>query len=191
MEYELMIPPFEHKEFQSMKKKEAGEYFEWYVSQRERRIEILRKYVQNEDEDVIFDYTPDSLIALWTWYEKKIQIVKKNREELECQMSRYPSWMHNEIARTKISLDTLKYGMDIAIYFAEVIIRSCDGNVQWGYFTSPPKRMSVNEPTLLGFKEDMDLNPRLIVINCTRRSSVESNVNRLFDMYNTWMTYVG
>ena len=51
--------------------------------------------------------------------------------------------------------------------------------------------MSVNQPTLLGFKADMDLNPRLIVINCTRRSSKERNNNRLLDMYNTWMNYIG
>lgn len=191
MEYEMMIPPFEHIGFECLKKKEASEYFEWYVSQVKYRIEVLKNYVQNESENVIFDYTPDSLISLWTWYEKKIKIVDKTKEELDEQMSRYPSWMHNEIARTKISLETLKYGMDVAIYFAEVIIRNSNGKIQWGYFTSPKKRMSINEPTLLGFKEDMDLNPRLIVINCTRRSSVESNNNRLFDMYNTWMNYIG
>ena len=50
--------------------------------------------------------------------------------------------------------------------------------------------MSVNEPTLLGFKSDMDLNPRLIVLNCTRRSGKERLNTRLFDMYNTWMSYI-
>lgn len=88
-------------------------------------------------------------------------------------------------------METLKYGMDIAIYFAEIIIKNSDGRIQWGYFTRPPKRMSVNQPTLLGFKAGMDLNPRLIVINCTRRSSKERNNNRLLDMYNTWMNYIG
>ena len=79
---------------------------------------------------------------MWTWYEKKIQIVEKSTEELESQMSRYPDWMHNEIAQTKISLETLKYGMDVAIYFAEVAIRNSNGQIQWGYFTSPKKDVS-------------------------------------------------
>lgn len=189
MKYEMMVPPFEYNGFESLKKKEANKYFEWYIGQVEHRIEVLKNYIDNEGEKVVFDYSPESLISLWEWYENQIQIVDKSEEEMAEEFKRYPVWMHNEIARTKISLDTLKYGMDIAVYFAEVVIRNCNGKVKWGFFTSPKNRMSVNEPTLLGFKGDMDLNPRLIVINCTRRSSVEKNHARLFDMYNTWMTY--
>ena len=186
----MMIPPFEHDGFENLKKDEAKEYFEWYVNQVEYRIEVLKNCVLSESEGVMFDYTPDSLVALWSWYEKKIKIVNKTKEEIEQEMSRYPNWMHNEISNTKISVDTLKYGMDIAIYFAEVIIRNTDGRIHWGYFTSPKKRMSVNEPILLGFMGDMDLNPRLIVLNCTRRSSRENNNNRLLEMYNVWMNYI-
>lgn len=79
--------------------------------------------------------------------------------------------------------------MDVAIYFAEVFIRN-NQTIQWGYFTMPKKRMSVNEPTLLGLKNGMDLNPRLIVINCTRHSSSGKKNTRLYDMYCTWMQYV-
>ncbi len=190
MDYEMMAPPFEHIGFKDLNKKEAAKYFEWYISQISHRIDVLKRCVQNENEEVVFDFSKDSLIPLWTWYEKKIQIVNKTEEELEIQLNKYPSWMHNEIAKTKISLETLKFGMDVAIYFAEVIIKNSNGRIQWGFFSSPKKRMSVNEPTLLGFKGDMDLNPRLIVINCTRRSSVEGNNNRLLDMYNTWMAYI-
>lgn len=186
-----MIPPFQHGEFENLKKREADKYFEWYISQVEYRIGVLKNYIHNEDENIIFDYSPESLISLWSWYEKKIKIVEKTKEELEEEFRRYPAWMHDEIEHTKISLETLKYGMDIAIYFAEVIIKNCNGKIRWGYFTKPRKRMSVNEPTLLGFKYDMDLNPRLIVINCTRRSSMERKESRLFDMYHTWMTYIG
>lgn len=185
----MMIPPFEYDGFQKLKKNEAKEYFEWYMNQVEHRIEVLKKHILGERKDIIFDYTPNSLVALWDWYEEKIEIVNKSKEELEQEMSRYPKWLHNEIAHTKISMETLKYGMDIAVYFAEVIIRNNDGKIRWGYFTEPKMRMSVNEPTLIGFENDMDMNPRLIVINCTRRSSRENNSNRLLEMYNVWMNY--
>lgn len=190
MKYEMMIPPFEHNGFKNLKKEEVRVYFEWYISQIEHRTKVLEKYIQSTDESMIFDYSPESLIPLWGWYEKKIIIVKKNIEELENEFSKYPLWMHDEILKTKISLETLKYGMDIAIYFAEVVIRNSNKKIFWSYFTSPKNRMSVNEPTLLGFKGNMDLNPRLIVINCTRRSSVEFKNTRLFDMYNTWIKYI-
>lgn len=190
MEYELMLPPFEHNEFVNMKKKEAQQYFEWYVSQIEHRINVLEKFIELDGLENVLDYSIESLIPLWEWYEKKIQIVLKDDEEYRNDISKHPVWMQSEISKTKVSLETLKYGLDISMYFAELIIKNSNGKIKWGYFTSPKKRMSVNEPTLLGFKSNMDLNPRLIILNCTRRSSKEKLSTRLQDMYYTWMSYI-
>jgi len=110
--------------------------------------------------------------------------------ELKKEFAKYPEWLHSEILRTKISPETLSCGMDIAIYFAEVVVRESCGQISWGYFTTPRNRISVNEPVLLGFKGNMDMNPRLLIVNCTRRSSREANRNRLIDLYHTWMAYV-
>lgn len=190
MEYEMMIPPFKHGEFIDMKKKEVQQYFDWYISQVGHRIDILSKQIEKEGLENVIDYSVDSLIPLWEWYEKKIEFVQKDVKEYEKEINQHPAWMQSEILTTKVSCETLKYALDISIYFAEIIIRNSKGKVKWGYFTSPKKRMSVNEPTLLGFKRDMDLNPRLIVLNCTRRSGKEHLNTRLFEMYNTWMSYI-
>lgn len=190
MEYEMMMPPFKHGEFIDMKKKEVQQYFDWYVSQVNYRIDILKKYIEKECLEDILDYSVDSFIPLWEWYEKKIEFVQKDVEEYKSEINKHPIWMQSEILTTKISFETLKYALDISMYFAEVIIRNSNGKIKWGYFTSPKKRISVNEPTLLGFKGDMDLNPRLIVLNCTRRSGKESSNTRLLEMYNTWMAYI-
>lgn len=37
------------------------------------------------------------------------------------------------------------------------------------------------------FVADIDLNPRLIVVNCTSRSSRESQPTRLYEMYHIWL----
>lgn len=190
MEYEMMISPFGQVEFKALKKKEAQEYFEWYVTQIEHRIHILSDFVLHEEADIHFDYSPESLIPLWRWYEKKIKIIDKTSEELAFDYSKYPEWLHNDISKTKISPETLKYGMDLAIYFAEVMVRNNNGEIQWGYFTKPKSRVSVNEPTLLGYKNGMDLNPRLIILNCTRRSSRELNSTRLYETYYIWLKYI-
>lgn len=190
MEYEMMIPPFEHGEFIKMKKKEAQEYFDWFTSQVSNRIDILRKVLVKEGLNDILDFSAESLVPLWEWYEKKIIFIEKETEELLDEITKQPNWMKSEILTTKVSPETLKYALDISIYFAEIIRRDSKGKIDWGYFSSPSKRISVNEPTLLGFKSDMDLNPRLIVLNCTRRSGRELLKTRLFDMYNTWMTYI-
>lgn len=185
-----MIPPFKHGEFFDMKKKEVQQYFDWYISQVNYRIDIMNKQIEKEGFEIVLDYSADSLIPLWEWYEKKIEFVQKDVKEYKNEINQHPAWMQSEILTTKVSLETLKYALDISIYFGEIIIRNSKGKIKWGYFTSPKKRMSVNEPTLLGFKSDMDLNPRLIVLNCTRRSGKERLNTRLFEMYNTWMSYI-
>lgn len=186
----MMISPIKQIEFKALSKKEAQEYFEWYINQIDCRIHILTDYVLSEGVDIDFDYSPESLIPLWEWYEKKIIIIKKTREELAYDYRKYPEWIHNDILKTKISPETLKFGMDIAIYFAEVMVKNNDGKIRWGYFTKPKSRVSVNEPTLLGYKNGMDLNPRLITTNCTRHSSEELNKMRLYDTYYIWLKYI-
>lgn len=190
MEYKLMIPPFKFKGFDNMNKKQAEEYFQWYLSQIAYRIEVLSDYVQKDGVKVKFDYSVESLIPIWEWYQSKIILESKTEEELEKDKERYPKWMEDEISKTKISLETWKFGMDIAIYFAETVIENNNGKIYWGYFTKPKNRMSVNRPVLLGFMADMDLDPCLIVENCTRKSSRELQKTILYDMYNVWQDYI-
>ena len=150
----------------------------------------LKKLLEEDGIVDILDYSAISLIPLWEWYENKIKIVPKDADEYQREISEYPEWMESEILTTKVSYETLKYSLDVSMYFAEVVIRNSDGKIKWGYFTSPKKRMSVNEPTLLGFKANMDLNPRLIILNCTRRSGREKLNTRLYDAFITWMDYI-
>ncbi len=190
MDYELMIPPFQHNGYEEFNKKQAEEYFQWYVGQTEYRIDVLNNFLINEGKNIVLDFSPESLIPLWDWYEGKIIVEQKSEVELQKEIQSYPDWMKNEISTTKISLQTYKFGMDIAIYFAEIIRKNSEGKIQWGYFTKPKNRASVNQPVLLGFKARMDLNPRLVIVNCTRRSSKEQHAERLIEMYYTWMKYV-
>lgn len=187
MDYKMMIPSFEHRTFSQMTKKECEMYFRWYIAQIEERISVLEQYICSTGGDVVFDYSPESLKQLWGWYEERITLIPKSEEELTNEKEKYPEWMHNYLSKTKISYHTLMYGMDVAIYFGEVIIRNSNARVNWGYFNKPKSRMSVNEPVLLGFVNGMDLNPRLVVINCSRRSSTEKKAERLLEMYYEWM----
>lgn len=70
------------------------------------------------------------------------------------------------------------------------MIRNNTGKVYWGYFTKPKNRMSVKRPVLLGFKADKALDPRLIVVNCTGRSSEEFQKTRLYELYKTWLGFI-
>ena len=71
--------------------------------------------------------------------------------------------MQSQISERKISEKTLDIGMDIAIYFAEIIRKTAPEKIDWGYFTSPKNQMYVNQPVLLGFRADIPLCPAQII----------------------------
>ena len=116
-------------------------------------------------------------------------LVIRSDSEYHNIISKYPQWMIDHINDNDLSWETLMICMDVAIYFAEVIVKH-NSSIKWGYFTKPKKRASVNQPVLLGFKYDKDLNPRLIVENCTRHSGEEKKSTRLYDMYFIWMGFI-
>ena len=189
MEYIMMEIPSGMFSDGKISKKEVGKYFEYYISCSNERIDYLSSYVKKMGINIEFDYSPESLIKLWKWYETQIEMVDKTEGELAYQINQYPNWMKDFVTKEKISDNTLKIALDISFYFAEVMIRNNNG-IKWGYFTSPRSRMSVNQPTLLGFLNGIDLNPRLIVLNCTRKSSRNKDENLLFNMYKVWIGYI-
>ena len=189
MQYEMMVPPFERVEFWEMNKKQAQEYFDWYLGQADYRVNLLLTAVKEDGVDADFDYSVESLLPLWEWYESKITYRKLDEAEYQARISRHPEWMKDDVSDTDLSWETLMYCMDVALYFAEGIIKH-NSSIYWGYFTKPKNRYGVNQPVLLGFKHNMDLNPRLIVTNCTRHSGREKLSSRLYDIYYTWMKYV-
>lgn len=190
MMYEAMVLPFKFNNFDELSKKQTENFFQWYIRQIGHRMDVLRNYITSEGNDMPFDYTPESLISLWEWYEQKIVIEKKTEDELKEEYARYPDWMHNEISKTKVSMKTLDIGMDVAIYFAEVIRKQKPEKIYWGYFTKPKKKMYVNQPVLLGFRFDQPLCAGQIVKVCTYKSSEELQKTRLYGTYNFWINLI-
>lgn len=164
-------------------KKEAEQYFRWYLEQREERIEYLQNSVYQEREDISFDFTPESLIKIWEWYEGKIIVELRSPEEIAKERAEEPEWMQASIAEEQLSLKTWDITKDIAIYFAEVMVRNNAPKIYWGYYTKPRNLVSVNMPVLLGFKRGA-LDPRAIVENCTRHSIDKSDYNKPYETYN-------
>ena len=146
--------------------------------------------MHNAGVDIDFDYSPESLIPLWRWYETIIVSEKKTEEEIEAEKKNTPEWLHSQISEEKISMNTLKFGMDIAIYFAEVMIRNSEGTLHWGYVTKPKNYINVNRPVVSGFKAGKDLNPSRTVYVLTLKSEEEKNEKRLYNSYYVWQQYI-
>lgn len=190
MNYEYMISPFEFFVFDEFTKQEAKEYFEWYVNQTDDRIDYLKNYILKEEDDITFDYSPESLIPIWSWYEKKIMLEEKDSEELEKERKETPTDLHEFIKTERLSYETIGICVDIAAYFAETIIKNNPEKLKWGYFTKPKNKMDVNRPVVLGFSNNNHLNPITVVYNCTWHSVELLNNKRLYDMYYTWMRHL-
>lgn len=189
MEYKMMVPPIEVGDFRELSKKQTDEHFKWYIAQIPYRLEQLQTYINNEKKvNVKLDFSKNSLVRLWQWFENYMKTEKKSNEELAIELRKYPEWIHERIndQEYKFTLETMIIGMDLALYFAETIIKN-NPSIEWGYFTKPKNRMSVNKPVLIGFKGGQDLDPREIILNCMRKSERDKNPERLMNTYDIWI----
>lgn len=189
MEYQSIGEPFEFKSFETLDKKQAEEYFQWYLKQIEGRIEQLERYIKFTNNDLVFDYSIESLIPLWKWYEAQIVMYQLTQEEFQEKLRGQPDWIKDYIDDKEISMQTLKIGMDIAIYFAKVFIKH-NPSIRWGYFTKPKNMMYVNRPVLLGFVKGKVLDSRNIVVVATLKSDEERKPSRLYDLYYVWLGFI-
>ena len=150
MGYSLMIVPFDfanHNKiaaqqffdnyaFFELTPKRAKEYFLWFKNEIPNRITMLWEYMKEErPESQPFDYSPESLILLWDWYETKIKQAPKTKKEIEYSVSKYPKWMEENIRKItmKYTEETLSLALDISIYYGETIIKNYP-NLYWGAF---------------------------------------------------------
>lgn len=188
MDYQGIRPPFELEYFSKMNKKQAMQYFEWFMETKEERFRILQEYIFRDTDKVILDKTPESLIGLWEWFQTKISWEEKTREEIELELKGRPEWMTQIIlADTKKIADlTLKLAYDIGMYFGEVFVEN-NSSLYWGIKTKPKALNGVNQPNVLGFLGDVNMYAYGIVQVAIRKEHKETKVTRLFDIYNTWL----
>ncbi len=191
MNYELMAPPFEIKEFYEMNKKEAKEHFEWYISEIPHRIEILKNiYEELGGKKENLDYSINSLEDLWKWYLKNVQIIDKSEKEILEEKEALPEWLKNEkIMLKKISIPWLAIAMDISIYLGEVFVRN-NPQLQWTFVTKPKKIIHVNKPVIGDFKNDKMDTRHILYVLTLKIVNNTTNEKALLNLYNVWMEYL-
>ena len=184
MQYNGMTPPFELIPFEDMKKKQAEQYFVWYIDTIEQRIQNLEKYINLTGTHMVLDKTPNSLIELWDWFSNHIEVCTKDEQELMLELAMRPNWIKAHIMsdRRKLSLNTIMVAVDISAYFGEVFIKT-NPNIYWGYLSKPKKLHGVNRPRLLGFAGAMSVYVYGRVEVCIWKT-IETVYNmHLFNMY--------
>ena len=184
MQYNGMTPPFELISFEDMKKKQAEQYFVWYIDTIEQRIQNLEKYINLTGTRMVLDKTPNSLIELWDWFSNHIEVCTKDEQELMLESAMRPDWIKAHIMsdRRKLSLNTIMIAVDISAYFGEVFIKN-NPNIYWGYLSKPKKLHGVNRPRLLGFAGDMLVYVYGRVEVCIWKTIETVDNMHLFNMY--------
>ena len=200
MAYSLMIAPFDfanHKSiaarqffdpyaFFELTPKRAKEYFLWFEQQISDRITLLWEYMKQERPDSQpFDYSPESLLPLWEWYETKIKQVPMSKKEIEYEVSIKPKWMEENVRKNtmKFTDESLSLALDISIYLGETVVKNYP-NLHWGYFTRPRQEFFARRPVILGLNRRVNyFAPSQRVFVCMIESSKKQDKDRLYNLY--------
>lgn len=196
MSYTLMVAPFDfathnriaarqffdNYAFFGLSPKQAKEYFLWYTSEIPNRIALLWEYMKQEClEAEPLDYSPESLLPLWEWYEPKIEQVSMTTEEIECQVRKYPKYLESEIRRNtkKFTDETISLALDISIYLGEVAVKN-HPHLRWNYRVRPKREIIVCRPVIDGLNYCMTLEPSRIVFVQMLKSAEERTQQKPF-----------
>ena len=188
MNYPLMEMPFKITSFELLTKKQAEQYFQWFLEVKESRMQQLEDFISQSGGSISLDKTPESLVGLWKWFEDRIEWEDKTEKEIADESSSIPEQFRDvvPVSTKKLSVQTLVLAMDISIYWGETLIANNAG-VHWGYKTSPKKLEGVNRPQLIFDAMDgLATFPYAMILVCIRKSSREKNENRLYDLFKTW-----
>lgn len=177
MNYIVIEPPFKIKKFSEMTKKDARQYFDWYIGEMPKHLSLLESKLIDDRIIDKLEYSEELLVPIWAWYETKISYRQMTKEEY----AQKPLLMPDKV----LTEETQMYGADIAMFLGEVFTHNCP-SIEWGFYHGGKTVDGVNEPVLLGFKNGSRMNPRKIVYVLTCRSSTQKNASMLLDIYKIW-----
>lgn len=158
--YSILIPPLS-KEIAKLNANEANNYFKWYQSKIQERIDYLSyfciDYLNLKQEKLEFE--PQSLLYIWECFLKVAEIETKS-ENVDINMKDYKRKSEgvfgNDDTR-QLSLQTEYILRDIGMYVGELFVKY-HPQIYWSFYTEPKTDFFVNQPLLLGF-EDKEFTP--------------------------------
>lgn len=165
-EYQIIKLPYSNKRFSEMNKKELDEYYEWFLDQIPKRINILEQAVNSTSGFAHWkaDYSPDSLDRLGEWFEKNVETRLRTDKE-KYQQTVGLSWPANQlpIPDWELTHKTYSLAIDIGMYFSQVLLKNIPG-IKWEHKTIGSKRwVDYGQPVLSEFDGGVFNAPRIMV----------------------------
>lgn len=199
MNYTIIEPPSYGCSFRDMSRKEALEYYKWYIDQIPVRVKILQQVVRSsvniDYQDWISDKSPESLKVLGFWFAENIRVIPVSKD--------YEGQFVNEIANVPtqyqpifkmpnylLSRETQSLIIDIGMYLGEVFC-AAHKQISWTLLTKNRRDAYYHEPVLTGFGKKGICNPTALV-DVWAKSAYEKRTTplRLWELFDIWSYYV-
>lgn len=164
--YIPLIIPID-KPFEKLTKKEAKEYFDWFISHVDERSDYLRQKVSEGLNIPIetLDFSIESLIFIWRWFLKIVELKKTPRSVLrglrkELKANGEPKEFIKDMIREnsrELSIFSRYVIRDIGMYVGKMFVTNYQA-LRWDYHTDKKKDCFANMPQIFGFV-DSNYNP--------------------------------
>lgn len=180
--YGTFLPPLT-KKMEQFTPKEAQDYFNWFMCNLDTRIEHLRSYTKLD-----LDYSPDSLVGLWSWFYRTAEIEKTPEEQEKGRKIALEeaNWPLVPVERNmQFTLETMCIIRDIGVYLGEVLVKNHPAKLYWNYYNSKSKKDPyANRPLIFGFPPG-DLPTDKTGVRCDVIQGVHCQASRLLEMKGT------
>ena len=187
----LKVPNELYKSFFEMDKKEAKNYFEWFLSVKVKRLAILCEYVQ-EESDIVWscDYSRESLTGLFECFKNVVKYRTITKEEKQIGISKLQDKYKGivPIPEKVIDEETVSFCFDTGLYFGETIKKNIEG-LEWSNRTSSTNYAYYAQPILIKKGKKVDLNPRAIMeVLAGKVLRGTAEYDGLLKLYDTWIS---
>lgn len=204
--YKPLIIPI-NKPFEKLSKKEANNYFEWFVAHIDERADYIREII-SLDLDIsidVLDFSLPSLVYIWRWFLNVVEIDKTPRSTLKAirkelksngESKEFISDMLRENEQ-ELSIFSRYIIRDIAMYVGKMFVSNFPV-LRWDYHTDTAKDSFANIPQIFGFIDDAYSPPfeeqfdpihyvEMVASNIFDNTQTETD---LYDMYIRWMKWI-
>lgn len=175
VKFDYQLPPFKLIPFDDMTKKEAQQYFDWFVSRIPENLAQLRGAVDETGYDSSrLDYSDESLVYLCRWFLENAEIIDVPEEEIRARSAKIAGMLsdiavakggvvtettqksffdhlYSQEPRKKITPLWHYIAIDIGIYYGECLLtRYRDKGLYYGFVTKPKKYIYLHKPVIRG-----------------------------------------
>jgi hypothetical protein len=157
--------------FENMTAREAQEYVRRFVAAIPDRVSHLQATIRRSgDEQLVLDYTPESLTGFGRWLDGSIQRRPLTAAEMQEERATLPEWVHSSLKDWTFDETTSFLCLDGGMYFGEVVRRSAPEVLRWDIVRTPKSDINYHRPVLAGFPHRLTLNPVRIVYVAVSKS---------------------